>query len=201
MNQQPFVPASHAGPADIGTCRETPETAAYPLARHVLAFILSPLLVLSGTSSTVSAQLTVQPAEAAAPVEQFADPPGRVGWLGHIDGQVSFSDGGAPAQDRAGWTAAVPNRPLTSGDRLWTARGARSELHIGSTAVRMDGETRLDLVQLDDDTTSLDLPQGTLNVRVRTLFDGQRLELRTPNLVFVVQQPGEYRLDAIPPAT
>jgi hypothetical protein len=33
---------------------------------------------------------------------------------------------------------------------------------------------------------------------VRTLFEGQRLEVDTPNLAFVVSQPGDYRLDVDP---
>ncbi|RYF39376.1 MAG: chromosome partitioning protein ParA, partial [Comamonadaceae bacterium] len=162
------------------------------------ALLMLPLLALASAAPQAFAQTYAQPVQASAQASQLADPPGRVGWLGYMDGQVSFSDGDSQTDGQTGWTAAVLNRPLTSGDRLWTARGARSELHIGSTAIRMDSETSLDLAQLDDDTTSLLLPQGTLNLRVRTLFDGQRLEIRTPNLAFVVQQPGEYRVDVIP---
>ncbi|RYX96108.1 MAG: chromosome partitioning protein ParA [Comamonadaceae bacterium] len=131
---------------------------------------------------------------------QTVDPPGRVAWLDLVEGAVSFESGGPDAAAGNQWTTAQPNRPITGGDRLWTGRNARSELHIGSTAVRMGGDTRLDLAQLDDDTTSLRLPQGTINLRVRALFEGQRLEVRTPNLAFVVQQPGDYRLDVNPSA-
>lgn len=121
------------------------------------------------------------------------DPPGRVARLNLTEGAVSF----APADD-ADWTAAELNRPLTSGDRLWTGPGARSELHIGSTAIRMDEQTSLDFLALDDNVAQLRLAQGTLQLRVRTLFEGQRLELDTPNLAFVISQPGDYRLDVNP---
>ena len=41
------------------------------------------------------------------------------------------------------WTDATLNYPIYNGDHLWADRGARTELHIGSTALRMDGETAL----------------------------------------------------------
>lgn len=41
------------------------------------------------------------------------DPPARVGRLGYLTGDVSFS----PAGEKD-WVAATINRPLTSGDRL-----------------------------------------------------------------------------------
>ena len=125
-----------------------------------------------------------------------ADPPGRVARLNLAEGTVSFAsaDNGDPA-DAADWSPAVLNRPLTSGDKLWTGPQSRSELYVGSTAVRMNAQTSLDLLVLDDNVTQLRLPQGTLKLRVRTLFEGQRLEVDTPNLAFVVSQPGDYRLD------
>lgn len=127
------------------------------------------------------------------------DPPGRVARLNLAEGAVSFAPGdhGAPA-NAADWTPAVLNRPLTSGDRLWTGPQSRSELYVGSTAVRMNAQTSLDFLALDDNVTQLRLAQGTVKLRVRNLYEGQRLEVDTPNLAFVVSQPGDYRLDVDP---
>lgn len=127
------------------------------------------------------------------------DPPGQVARLNLVEGAVSFApgDSGNPAEASA-WTPAVLNRPLTGGDRLWTGPGARAELYVGSTALRMNSQTSLDFEALDDDTTQLRLTQGTLKLRVRALYEGQRLEVNTPNLAFVVSQPGDYRLDVDP---
>lgn len=49
--------------------------------------------------------------------------------MNYVEGSVSFQPGG-----EGNWLTAVPNRPLTTGDNVWTDRGSRSELHIGSTA-------------------------------------------------------------------
>ena len=159
---------------------------------NLLLFAAPLLLSLAALPSVASAQNTTQQ---GAPL----DPPGRVGRLSLTEGAVSLAPAdrdGRPGNDA--WTAASLNRPLTSGDKLWTGPRARSELHIGSTAVRMSEQTSLDLLALDDDVTQLRLAQGSLKLRVRTLFEGQRLEVNTPNLAFVITQPGDYRLDVNP---
>jgi len=127
------------------------------------------------------------------------DPPARVAWLGLAEGEVSFAPADADnADESGGWQPALLNRPLVAGERLWSAARARTELHIGSTAVRMAHETGLDFVALDDNRIQLRLVQGTIQLRVRTLFDSQRLEIDTPNLAFIITQPGNYRLDVDP---
>ena len=125
------------------------------------------------------------------------DPPSQVARLSLADGAVSVAV--ASGQDTPGsapiWQAAELNRPLTSGDQVWSNRGSRAELHVGSTALRLSELTSLRLEQLDDRALLLRLNEGSLRFRVRTLYDGQRLEISTPNLAFTVTQPGDYRLD------
>src|SRR5438477_1139343 len=118
------------------------------------------------------------------------DPPSRVARMNYAQGSVSFQPGG-----EGDWVNAVPNRPLTSGDNLWTDQGSRAELHIGSTALRLGSETSITLLDLDDRTTQVRLSQGTLILRVRHLDDGDLVEVDTPNLAFTLQRTGEYRID------
>src|SRR6516225_5344110 len=82
------------------------------------------------------------------------DPPGRVGHLNLQQGSVSFS----PAGDD-NWYQALPNRPLTTGDRLWTDRNSRAELYVGSSAVRLDEQTGVTLSQVDDATVRITTTQ------------------------------------------
>lgn len=128
-----------------------------------------------------------------AAVSAQADPPGRVGRLNHAEGTVSFS----PAGDNE-WTDAVLNRPLTRGDRLWTDRKSRAEIQIGSSAVRLDGQTHIDITALDDRAAQLSLTQGTVYVRVRSLPEGENFEIDTPNLAYRAAYPGDYRIDVDP---
>ena len=130
---------------------------------------------------------------AAASAQQ--DPPGRVARLNLQQGTVSF----APAGEDS-WYDAQPNRPITTGDRLWTDRNARAEVHIGSAALRMDGQTHIEFSELDDDTVRLTANQGNLQLRVRDDLAGQRFEVDTGNLAVVIDAPGEYRVAADPAA-
>src|SRR4029077_8142588 len=114
----------------------------------------------------------------------------RVARLNFSDGSVSFQPGG-----EGDWVQAVPNRPLTTGDNLWADKDSRAELHVGSTAIRIDSETSVTFLDLDDHTLQLKLSQGSVIVRLRHLDDGDVVEVDTPNLAFSLQQAGEYRVD------
>lgn len=122
-----------------------------------------------------------------------ADPPSRVARLGYMSGTVSFSPAGEDD-----WVRATLNRPLTSGDRLWSDARARAEIEIGGAMVRLSAGTGMALLNLDDRIAQLQLTQGTLNVRVRRLAPGQVFEVDTPNLPFTLRAPGEYRIEVDP---
>ena len=118
------------------------------------------------------------------------DPPSRVGRVNMVQGSVSFQPG-----CEGDWVDAVPNRPLTSGDNLWADQNSRAEMHIGSTAIRLNAETSMTILDLDDRTTQLKLSQGSMILRVRHVDDGDTYEVDTPNLAFDIQRTGEYRID------
>jgi hypothetical protein len=126
-------------------------------------------------------------------VAAMADPPGRAVDIRYISGQVSIQPGGVND-----WVAAVVNRPLTSADRVWTDKDSRAELHLGSSALRMNAETSMTLTNVNDQTVQVELDQGTLNLWVRHLYDGEIYEVDTPNLAFTVTKSGDYRFDVDP---
>ncbi len=121
------------------------------------------------------------------------DPPGRVARLSYMQGSVSFQPGG-----ETDWVQANPNRPLTTGDNLWTDRDSRGELHVGSTSIRLGSETGLTFLNLDDRTLQMQLAQGSMNIRVLRMEGGDVFEIDTPNLAFTLERPGEYRVDVDP---
>ncbi|HEY7291170.1 MAG TPA: DUF6600 domain-containing protein [Vicinamibacterales bacterium] len=120
----------------------------------------------------------------------WADPPARVARISYASGSVSFRP--ASIDD---WTTASLNYPLTVGDHLWTDRGARSELEIGSAVVRVAPGTELSILNLDDRTAQFRVTQGALSIRVRGLSEGDVVEFDTPNSAVSVLQPGLYRVD------
>ena len=126
---------------------------------------------------------------AATALAEFGDPPARVARLNYETGPVSFRPGSI--ED---WTPAVPNYPLTAGDHLWTDLGGQAELHVGSTAIRMNQQTALSFLNLDDRTVQLSLTQGTIHLRIRNLREDEVFEVDTPNASLSLLRPGEYRI-------
>jgi hypothetical protein len=126
--------------------------------------------------------------DAGAPV----DPPSRVARLNFMQGNVSFLPSGAGVND---WISASANRPVTAGDKVWVDSGARAELHIGSTAIRMDQNTGISFLNLDDNSVQIQFTDGSLLIRVRQLAPNETYEVDTPNLAFTIQNPGDYRID------
>ncbi len=86
------------------------------------------------------------------------------------------------------------NRPLVTGDRLWSDAGARGELAFGNGVLWLGAATSLVVSNMDDSTAQFELQQGVLDLRVRQLPQGAVVEIDTPNLAFQVTRPGRYRL-------
>ena len=119
-----------------------------------------------------------------------ADPPGRAARLADAEGAVSLQAAGVQE-----WTAATLNRPLTTGDRLWSDQGSRAELDLGTAGLRLGSNTGFAILNLDDRSAQLGLSAGTLIVSVRDLQAGESYEVDTPNIALSLQQPGVYRVE------
>jgi len=120
----------------------------------------------------------------------WADPPSRVGRLSLIDGDVSLR----PADSRH-WEDASTNWPLTSGDALETNRGGRAEIRVGSSVLRLDGSTTIDIRQLDDERIRILLERGSVALRVRSREPSAAIEIETRDGLVVADEPGQYRVD------
>ena len=119
------------------------------------------------------------------------DPPGRVARLGYLQGSVSFQPAG-----ETDWVGAVPNRPLSTGDQLWTDQDSRAEVQLGSAVIRLAPNTGFSFLNLDDDTAQIQLTSGSISVTVRRLGEEDDFEIDTPNQAFTISQPGHYRVEA-----
>ncbi len=119
------------------------------------------------------------------------DPPSRVARLGYLQGSVSFEPAG---EDQ--WVGAVPNRPMSTGDQLWSDEDSRAEVQLGSAVIRLSAMTGFSFLNLDDHTVQIQLTAGAINVTVRRLGEDDVFEVDTPNQAFTVFQPGHYRVEA-----
>ncbi len=123
--------------------------------------------------------------------QALAETPARVGRIALAEGQVTIS---SDSSDEA--EAALINWPVTSNNQISTGRGARTEIRIGSTSVRLDASSALDVVELDDDSLRLHLHYGSASVRVRNAEVVRGFELTTPQGRVSLREPGRLRIDA-----
>jgi hypothetical protein len=117
------------------------------------------------------------------------DPPSRVARLAYAQGPVSFQPAGT-----ADWVTAGLNRPVTTGDKLWSDDNARVELQLDGSLIRLSNNTGFSFLNLSNNVTQIQLTAGTLLMRVRRLDDAETYEIDTPNLAFSVLRPGIYRI-------
>jgi hypothetical protein len=147
--------------------------------------------ILRGISLLVGVALLATALPQRATAQDQDDPPGRVARLSYVQGSVSFQPAG-----ESDWVQAVPNRPMTTGDKLWADQNSRAEVALGSAVIRLAANTGFSFLNLDDRTMQIQLTSGSINVRVRRLSRDDVLEVDTPNQAFTVLQPGRYRVEA-----
>ena len=148
-------------------------------------FVTSTRLLRAGLTAALLALASLL---CAAPA--LADPPGRVGRLAELQGTVWFY-----SPDNGDWIAAVRNRPVTSGDRLATDAGARAEVRIGSSTLRLDASSELEVLRLDDEEVHVQLHSGSAALRLVTPNAAREFALVTGEGRFLPLEPGSYRID------
>jgi hypothetical protein len=121
------------------------------------------------------------------------DPPARVARLGYLSGNVSFTPAG-----ENDWVQAQVNRPVVTGDKLWTDAGGRAELQIGAATVRLNENSSFDFLNLDDQLAQMEVTQGALDLNVGRLRGNETYEVDTPTIAFVASRVGDYRIDVDP---
>jgi hypothetical protein len=150
----------------------------------LILLVLLPLILFNGCRRN-SAGAAAPPANVS---DVGIDPPGRVARVSLTSGAVSFRAAGVE-----GWVAAEVNRPLTTGDELWTDDNARAELDLGHTFIRLDSRTSLTILNLDDRGVQISLAEGTVAVRLRELDEKDEFEVATPHAALLLLRTGDYR--------
>lgn len=121
----------------------------------------------------------------------LADPSARVGRIAYLEGDVQLraSEQGESAQASVNW-------PLTGGNIITTAPNARTEIRIGSSVIRLDGQSELLMTAIDDNRLALYLPYGSATVRILNAEVAREFNLQTPQAQVTLLQPGRLRIDA-----
>ena len=164
------------------THRSAAAIARIPEILRVAAAALGAFLLLGGTA------VRAQPAD--------VDPPGRVARISEVSGQVWLY--GSDADE---WIGVARNRPLTSGDRIATDNGARAEITLGTTTLRLDAGSELEVVRLDDARFIVRLHQGSAAARLRSAAAAAEFQLETDEGRFRARTAGRYRFDRLEQAS
>jgi hypothetical protein len=161
---------------------------------HTAALLTVATLAAFSTGASAQTVLQTDPpgqAEATGNGVMETEPPGRVGRVSLVQGQVEI--GGDVGSESS---AAVVNWPVTTRNLVTTSPGARTEIRIGSTSIRLDGDSSLEFTELDDDSLRLRLHFGSASIRVMNSEVVPEFELRTAQATVRLTQPGRLRVDA-----
>src|SRR5438552_1923302 len=96
--------------------------------------------------------------------------------------------------------AAVDQRAVAAGDRMGVAVAAKASISAGSPGPERTPATQAfiehNITKLNEQVMQLALPQGRIDLRVRTLLEGESIEIDLPRGAVWILQPGTYDIDA-----
>ena len=121
----------------------------------------------------------------------FAQLSGRAGRVSAIEGAMELR-----GPEDAEWSRAPLNYPVGAGMALRTESGTRAEIQFGGGSLRLDGRTAVSFLRLDHDAVVANVRDGSINLRVNMLFEGEEIALETPEGRVDVLQPGSIHVDA-----
>src|SRR4051812_5961027 len=91
------------------------------------------------------------------------DPPSRAARVVDVVGDAWLFD-----NETREWTRLVRNQTVGEGDRLRTDERGRISLRVGSTSIWVDERSDVELNQLDEGQTLLQIDRGDVAVRLRS---------------------------------
>jgi Family of unknown function (DUF6600)/FecR protein len=132
-----------------------------------------------------------------------------------VEGEVALANGAAYGADNAStdnaygagnqstaansaedqWVVATANQPFSVGDRIYTRDNSRTSLAFsGRNFARLEPNTSLDVLALEDQRTQLALRDGSAIFDVGYLAPGQLFEVATPYGAVDFNEPGLYNI-------
>jgi len=112
-----------------------------------------------------------------------------------VEGEVALNNGDAATGQSDQWIAATENQPFSVGDRIYTRDKSRASLAFtGRNFARLNPNTSLDVLALNDARTQLALRDGSAMFDVGYLNSGDLFEVATPYGAVDFQQPGLYNV-------
>ncbi|HEY0764413.1 MAG TPA: FecR family protein [Pyrinomonadaceae bacterium] len=112
-----------------------------------------------------------------------------------VEGEVALDNSESGNAQNDQWIAATENQPFSVGDRIYTRDNSRASLAFtGRNFARLNPNTSLDVIALNDQRTQLALRDGSAMFDVGYLNSGDLFEVATPYGAVDLQQPGLYNV-------
>src|ERR1044071_6024413 len=112
-----------------------------------------------------------------------------------VEGDVALNNSEAVNAQSDQWITATENQPFSVGDRIYTRDKSRASLAFtGRNFARLNPNTSLDVLALNDARTQLALRDGSAMFDVGYLNSGDLFEVATPYGAVDFQQPGLYNV-------
>ena len=112
-----------------------------------------------------------------------------------VEGEVALNNTNAGNTENEQWIQATENQPVSVGDRIYTRDNAHASLAFtGRNFARLNPNTSLDVLALNDERTQLALRDGSAMFDVGYLNSGDLFEVATPYGAVDFQQPGLYNV-------
>jgi hypothetical protein len=131
----------------------------------------------------------IQLAELAVPALAAEAPPGRVGRVSLVSGNVSV-------HTSEEWLDAVLNFPVAAGGSVRTGSQAHAEIEIGAETIELAPESEIEITKLDDRAIRVAVARGRIGFALRRLGDGESVEIEVSGEGVRLLQPGRYDIDA-----
>jgi hypothetical protein len=120
-------------------------------------------------------------------------PTSRIGQLSLVSNSVRMR-----VERASAWEQAVLNTPMATGSAIATQIPGRTEIRIGSTAIRLGQESQAVMTEISDARLHIDLVNGLFALRVRALAPSETVLLKAGNVSLHVLKPGSYRFKHLP---
>lgn len=147
-----------------------------------------PLLVAVGVLAL--ALPIVLPAQQANPSITPSQSPDSAARLSYVDGSVSVLPPGAKQ-----WDKAFLNRPLGSGDQLWSDRDSRAEVDLGGVLLRLSNNSEISMLEVSEQGLQLGVGVGTVDIALHDAESARTFEIDTPQVALALQRDGDYRIN------